>query len=123
MTTLKDVFPTQQSFDLFAADYHAGVSRYPDAPGFKDRDTSQKAARAIEGDAKILRASVLRAYRDVWPAGLTADEAAAAVGRGILSIRPRVTELLRAGEIHETTVRRRNESGRAAKVYASKRPE
>lgn len=98
-------------------------AHYPETPGFKEPTTSQEAAVAIEPVARTLRAQVLAAYKTVWPAGLTADEVAEKLNRSILSIRPRVTELEKLGELTKTTLRRKNASGLNAVVLCSKRPQ
>jgi hypothetical protein len=80
------------------------------------RDTSLAAADEIAERAPVLRDLVLLAIRhsDV---GLTADEAAAAIGISILSIRPRVSELAKLAEITDSGDRRRNQSGKLAIVW------
>ena len=93
------------------------AGRYPDAPGWKEPDTSRKAADSTARRAALLRERCLRALRDAGAAGLTADEAAERLGESILSVRPRFTELLRTGRIADTGKRRRNASGRQAKVW------
>jgi hypothetical protein len=50
-------------------------------------------------------------------AGATADEIAQALSASVLSIRPRVSELNRSGEIVQTGARRKNESGLSATVW------
>lgn len=101
---------------------------YPDSPGFKERTTSQEAARKMAPRAGTLRADVMTVYRTAWPAGLTADECAARMGKSILSVRPRVTELRRQGQLVPTLRdgkpdRRANESGLEATVLVCRRPE
>lgn len=86
---------------------------YPHAPGFKDRDTAKAAAESMAGTAPLLRQRCLEALHT--PA--TADEVAARLGISILSVRPRMTELLRMEKIEETGERRANASGRSAKVW------
>jgi predicted ArsR family transcriptional regulator len=51
------------------------------------------------------------------PAGLTADEIAERLGKSVLTIRPRVTELGAAGAITDTGARRVNASGATATVW------
>jgi len=51
------------------------------------------------------------------PAGLTADEIAAALDESVLAIRPRVSELFHAGLIEKTGERRPNASGLNAHVW------
>ncbi|WP_404713165.1 hypothetical protein [Sphingomonas sp. MMS24-J13] len=97
--------------DLFA---------YPDAPGAQDRDTSRAAADDMAPAAPILRQMAL----DVLERsnGLTADQVAARLGKSILSIRPRITELTRLGKVRDTGERRPNASGKKAIVWAAVQP-
>ncbi|MBP1091926.1 hypothetical protein JOE50_002456 [Bradyrhizobium japonicum] len=94
---------------------------YPDSPGFKAAGTSQEAAQAIAGHAKNLRARVLGAIASE-PAGLSADAVADRLGESVLSVRPRVSELHRAGEIRRSDARVKNESGMAAAVWVASGP-
>lgn len=90
---------------------------YPDVPGFKAANgASQEAAAAIAPRAPRLRGIVLAAFHEA-PAGLTIDEAAGVVDLPVLSVRPRVAELHRLGEIRPTDERRRNTSGMSATVW------
>jgi len=89
---------------------------YPDAPGFKAHGTSEQAARIVAGTAKTLRAQVLQAIAAA-PDGLTADEVAERLNKSILSVRPRVSELNRNGEIRQAPNRGRNSSGMSASVW------
>lgn len=89
---------------------------YPGQPGYKDGDTSRKAAASMESAAPLLQRRCLAALREA-PDGLTADQIAAWIGETILSVRPRVTELLRDGKIRDSGQRRKNDSGRSAKVW------
>jgi hypothetical protein len=92
--------------------------RYPERPGWKEGTTSRAAADAIAPECSALQAEVLAAIRKASPRGLTSDEAAAQVGRSILAIRPRVTELYQLGLIEPTGEIRHNAgSHRGAKVY------
>jgi hypothetical protein len=86
---------------------------YPDAPGFKSSGTSEQAATAISGTAKTLRDQVLHTIA-ASPHGLTADEVANKLNKSILSVRPRVSELRRQGEIRQTGGRGKNDSGMTA---------
>jgi len=89
---------------------------YPSNPGYKAAGPSQEAARQIAGHAKTLRADVWRVILE-HPAGITADEIAAKLGKSILSVRPRVSELHRLEMIEPTGGRGRNESGMTATVW------
>jgi hypothetical protein len=95
--------------------------QYPDAPGYKSTGTSEQAARAIERTAKTLRERVLRAFQEV-PNGLTADAVADRLGKSVLSVRPRVSELHRAGEIRPAGGRGKNDSGMSAIVWVVSPP-
>jgi len=87
---------------------------YPHAAGFKTEqpETSRQAAEAT--DARTLRAAVLAELRR---RDNTADGIAQGLGESVLSIRPRVSELLRLGQIQDTGRRQSNISGRSAAVW------
>jgi hypothetical protein len=91
--------------------------RYPAYPGAKREGTSQDAADDIAPRAPTLRRATLAVYQAGHEVELTADEAAAVMGQSILAIRPRVTELVRLGELEDTGRRRRNASGKFAVVW------
>ena len=86
---------------------------YPKAPGFKAHGTSQEAAQSV--DVATLRANVLKALRRHGP--MTADACAARLRRSVLSIRPRFSELRALGQIVDSGVRSKNESGHRAIVW------
>lgn len=87
---------------------------YPKSPGHKTGGTSKAAAEKIAPRAPTLRDALLGLLRG---AALTTDEAAAKLGKSILSIRPRASELLAMGLIYDTGKTRRNESGVQATVW------
>ena len=91
---------------------------YPEAPGHKAAGTSAEAAQAVAEDAETLRADVLATLRQ---RALTADEIASHLGRSILSVRPRVSELRKMGKIRATGQRRPNASGHSATVWEAVR--
>lgn len=113
--------------DLFAWKPPAG---YPHAPGYKEQTTSKDAAKAAGITACQMREDLLTLYRGVWPAGMTADEAAAKIGRSILTVRPRISELRKLGELHPALTagpdpkpaRRKNASGQMATVLVCRQP-
>lgn len=88
--------------------------RYPEAPGFQPRDTSCAAAKSISGEVDRVRARCLECFAG---AALTADEVAESLGESVLYIRPRITELYTAGKIRDTGERRKNKSGKSARVW------
>lgn len=94
---------------------------YPSAPGHKEPTTSRDAAEKVRPAAKTLRDQALGALLDAWPAGLTADQVAARLGRSELSIRPRITELRAQGAIEPSTRRAANASGMTAIVWVARR--
>jgi predicted ArsR family transcriptional regulator len=96
--------------DLFE---HA--ERYPNAPGYRQTDTSKAAADSMKPTSNLLQRKVLSLLTPALC--LTADEAADLMGEDKLSIRPRFTELKALGKIEDTGLRRRNESGRSAIVW------
>lgn len=87
---------------------------YPQAAGWKARDTSRQAAERL--DAEIWQAKVLAEFeRQRY---MTADECAEALGADRYTIRPRVTELSKQQKIMDSGERRRNAcSGRSAIVW------
>jgi hypothetical protein len=96
-------------------------ANYPDCPGFKCAGPSEQAAQAISGTAKALRDQVLKTISEA-PAGLSADEAADLLGKSVLSIRPRVSELRHLGEIQPANHRTKNQSGMSATVWVLSPP-
>lgn len=97
-----------------AADLFDHAARYPRAPGHKEPTTSRDAARSVAHEADALRALAFGAVAAAGEWGLTAHECAAQVGRSIMTISPRLSELRKLGRIEPTSRRRRNESGRSA---------
>ena len=93
---------------------HELIEKYPKTAGYKRDGTSKEAANST--DEKTLRGQVLRIL-GIYSSGLTADEAAESLGESILSIRPRLSELVALGEIEDSGIRRRNESGKMATVW------
>ena len=93
-----------------------GDRPYPDSPGFKTGSTSKEAAKAVAPGAGAVRERVFEAIA-ASGGGLTADEAAAIVGRKPAYVRPRVTELYRAGRIKPSGERRRNSTRLSAAVW------
>jgi hypothetical protein len=94
---------------------------YPDAPGFKVSGPSEQAATAISRTAKTLRDQVLETIANA-PTGLSADAVAERLGKSVLSVRPRVSELRRIGQIQPTTQRAKNESGMSATIWVQSPP-
>jgi predicted ArsR family transcriptional regulator len=98
--------------DLLSSDESrvtAVASREPGA----DR---RRIARTQSSRTERLRRAVLDVLA-ARPAGLTADEIAAALDESVLAVRPRVSELFHAGLIEKTGERRRNQSGLSAHVW------
>jgi predicted ArsR family transcriptional regulator len=92
---------------------------YPDGPGYKERGgTSEGAAMIVSGRVGSLRERVLFLLRNTE---FTADECARYLGASILSVRPRLSELRRMGEIQKTGQTRMNESGIQAAVWTATR--
>ena len=95
---------------------------YPVVPGAKERGgTSQLAAEEMLPLARRLRASVILTLDRLGPC--TPDEIAEHLDKSPLSIRPRVTELIRFGLVRKTEERRKNASGKAATVVELVRAE
>jgi hypothetical protein len=99
------------------AAYGSTPAPYPNGPGYKELTTSRDAAVAVAASSPLLRERVYAAIKGTGARGMTPDEAAAAVGKTIMAVRPRVTELAKASRIVPTGERRANESGLKAKVW------
>lgn len=78
-------------------------------------DTSNDAYQAIASEAATLRKACIDQLQQHGP--MTADEIADRIGRGILAIRPRVSELRKKNHVIDTGERRTNLSGRTAAVW------
>jgi len=89
-------------------------AQYPSSPGYKRAGTSSAAAEVVKPRVATLREQVLALLK---LAPLTADECAARLDKSILSIRPRLSELVARNLIEETGSTRRNESGIQATVW------
>lgn len=96
---------------------------YPEAPGYQDTDTSKAAAEAVAPTVEHLREATFRAIQSAGAHGRTPDEAARDLGRDILSIRPRTTELNAALRIKDSGLRRKNKSGKKAIVWVVRTPQ
>jgi hypothetical protein len=101
------------------AESNFGDTFYSETPGFKEPTTSRAAAHAVSASAPLLRERVLAAIRSADERGMTADEAAEAIGETVLAVRPRVTELAKTSRIVPTDERRPNISGLKARVWRS----
>jgi hypothetical protein len=96
-------------------DLFDNLDRYPEAPGWKSRDTAEEAAAEVAPKAPRLRGLCLDTLRTAG--NLTADECAARLGIDKLSIRPRFSELAATGDILDTGDRRLNASHKRAIVW------
>ena len=95
------------------------MTRYPDAPGHRNVDTSIEAADAIAPDLGRLQRLAETAIRAAGDAGLTADELAARLKLERWTIQPRTTELSRKGFIRDSGQRRQNITGKRAIVWVA----
>lgn len=94
--------------------------KYPNTPGYRAPGTSQDAARGTAPRAGDLRARVFAELKAAGPSGLTADEVAGRIGKTVLAIRPRVSELNAEDLIEPTGERRANASRMKATVWRVK---
>ena len=88
---------------------------YPESPGHKVGGTSRAAAQLMATSAPTIRDGCRVALELLGP--MTPDETADLLGRTVLAIRPRFSELKAMGHIEKTGVRRKNASGISADVY------
>ncbi len=89
-------------------------------PAARNTDTSRAAAASVAPSAARVRSMVMNAIRASAQDGLTADEAAGRLGMSVLTVRPRVSELGKAGAILDAGIRRPNQSGRRAIVWRAR---
>ncbi len=84
---------------------------------WKAQNTSADAAKDMHesGAAATLRKMVMDAFAK--HGAMTSDEVANVLGKDILSIRPRLSELVKAGYLHNTFSKRKNNRGRNAVVW------
>lgn len=87
---------------------------YPYQAGWKKRGTSRAAAHAIKPHALTLRDRVLALLQ---ADALSADECAAKLGETVLSVRPRLSELLKQDKIYDTGLTSKNASGIKASIW------
>ena len=86
--------------------------------GYQQTETSFNAAVRVAVNARNVRDRVAAVLAERGP--MTADEIAAVLGLSILTVRPRVTDLNKAGRIEDTGARRQTGSGNAAIVWRIK---
>lgn len=94
-----------------AAQQLAGLALFAPLP----IDTRRAAHEATREGAALLRQRCLEALERHGE--LTADECATLLGESVLAIRPRFSELLKAGQIEDAGSRRKNLSGHTATVW------
>ena len=99
------------------AESYVGDRPYPESPGFKEPTTSRAAAEKIAATLEPRKREVLNVLREAGANGLTADEAARRIGRTVLAVRPRFSELRKVGMIRKSGLRRLNDSGIEAHVW------
>lgn len=83
--------------------------------GWKARATSQSAAQKVK--APTMRERVLEAVRAAGRP-ISPDEVADALGKSILSVRPRFSELADRGLIRDTGQRGKTDEGRSCILWA-----
>ena len=97
---------------------YAAASRgdpgYPDAPGYKARDTSRAAAEGIAPQAKSLRARIFDALKAMAD---TPEGVADRLGEPVMNCRPRFSELSARGLIRDSGRRGPAMGGRRAIVW------
>jgi len=105
------------ALDLFG---QSEPDRYPDAPAFRNTDTSREAAESVAPKLGRLQRLVLEAIKSRGAHGLTADECAETLGLDRYSVQPRTSELRLKGKIADSGKRRRNATGKSAIVWVAR---
>lgn len=93
------------------------MNSYPTIPGHKRSGCSADAAEAMQVSAPTIQQRVLDLLRS---RPMTPDECAVTLGKSLLSVRPRCSELIALGLVEETGERHRNTSGLMAAVLRAK---
>lgn len=91
---------------------------YPDAPGYKARDTSREAAEGVAPKARSLRARVFDALRELGEG--TPEAVAAHLGEPLMNVRPRFSECAAKGDIVDTGRRGLADGGRKSIIWRCK---
>lgn len=81
---------------------------YPNHPGYKVSGPSKEAADKVASKAPNLRDQAVAIFKQHHRLGLTADELAFLLNVSVLSIRPRLTELVHMNVIEDSGQRRKN---------------
>ena len=89
------------------------------APHVRDSETSRESAESIEPKAATLRGIVLAFIRGRGLYGATDEEMQEAIPMPPSTQRPRRIELVAARFVHDSGIRRRTRSGRAAAVWTA----
>lgn len=90
------------------------IFSYPDAPGFKARETSRAAAEAIAPHALSLRA---RVYDELKKGPGSPEQLAKRLREPVMNIRPRCSQLAAKGLIKDSGTRAKAMGGRQAIVW------
>lgn len=103
---------------LMQDDLLAWEAPYRDGlPGFKRHGTSEAAAKSVAPTVKDAHQAILDALTAYGP--MTADQLAKVLGRDILYIRPRCSEMRKEGLIFDTGKTAPNASGKMAEVLTA----
>lgn len=90
------------------------MNHYPNAPGYKARDTAKAAADLIAPRERSLRA---RVYDEIAKRPGTPEDIAERLGEAVHSTRPRCSQLAAAGLIEDSGQRGEAMGGRKAIVW------
>lgn len=91
--------------------------KYPYKAGHRGIRTSIISAEDTNKRLRRLHKQVIIELSKVYPKGLTSSELANKIGRNLLTIRPRTTELKHQGLIIDTEKDRKNENGKPEIIY------
>lgn len=80
-------------------------------------NTRRASYEAIKPQVKNIREAC---YEVLKKFSMTADEVSHALSKSILTVRPRIAELLKKDLIEDTGIRRQNDSGKLAIVWKAK---
>lgn len=96
------------------------ADRYPDTPGYVNRDTSKEAAQRIEPETSVLRRRILGELQVRGTFGATCDELEQAMDLSHQTASARIREMNLKGSIVDSGNRRKTRTGRNAIVWVAK---
>ena len=114
---MQDEFNFKKHYQDDTTLFKKDKDKYPYKAGHRGIRTSIISAEDTNKRLGRLHKQVIIELSKVFPKGLTSSELANKIGRNLLTIRPRTTELKHQGLIIDTEKDRKNENGKPEIIY------